>query len=74
MLRNVTRMVVLAVVLAVCGLACATVEKAAAQDPQKCERDPKCKGHQDKSRDCVTACVDDPACIDRCRQVTGEWQ
>jgi hypothetical protein len=52
---------------------CGSVTKAAAQDPQRCERDPKCKGHQDKSADCVTACVDDPACIDRCTQVTGQF-
>jgi hypothetical protein len=55
------------------GLAgCAATEAAAAKDPMRCERDPKCAGHADKSRDCVTACVDDPACIDRCRQVTGQ--
>jgi hypothetical protein len=52
--------------------ACAASEAAAAKDPMRCERDPKCPGHADKSRDCVTACVDDPACIDRCRQVTGQ--
>jgi hypothetical protein len=53
---------------------CSTVQSAAAQDPMKCERDPKCVGHQDKSKDCVSACVDDPACIDRCRQVTGQFR
>jgi len=52
--------------------ACSTLQQSAAQDPMKCERDPKCTGHQDKSKDCVTACVDDPACIDRCREVTGQ--
>jgi hypothetical protein len=60
--------------LCMCAIACAAVQKAAAEDPQRCERDPKCKSHQDKSRDCVTSCSDDPACIDRCRQVTGEFQ
>ena len=54
------------------ALACATMEKSAAEDPLKCERDPKCAAHQDKSKDCITACVDDPACIDRCREVTGQ--
>ena len=68
------KLVACALLAAACGVACSSMQKAAAQDPQRCERDPKCKGHQDKSRDCVTACVDDPACIDRCRQVTGEWQ
>jgi hypothetical protein len=51
---------------------CNTVQNAAAQDPMKCERDPKCATHAEKSRDCVTVCVDDPACIDRCRQVSGQ--
>ncbi len=53
-------------------LACSTMTQAAAQDPMKCERDPKCAAHQDKAKDCVTMCVDDPACIDRCREVTGQ--
>jgi hypothetical protein len=53
-------------------LSCSTLTKAAAEDPMKCERDPKCAAHQDKAKDCVTMCVDDPACIDRCREVTGQ--
>ncbi|MDB4997282.1 MAG: hypothetical protein JWM74_4714 [Myxococcaceae bacterium] len=51
---------------------CATVEKSAAKDPMKCERDPACSGKQDKSKDCYTSCADDIACVDRCRQVTGQ--
>jgi hypothetical protein len=51
---------------------CNTVQNAAAQDPMKCERDPKCATHAEKSKDCVTVCVDDPACIERCREVTGQ--
>jgi hypothetical protein len=60
--------------VAVLGVAagCGTLQSAAAQDPMKCERDPKCASHMEKSRDCVTVCVDDPACIDRCREVTGQ--
>jgi hypothetical protein len=54
------------------AVGCATMQNAAAQDPMKCERDPACASHQDKSKDCITACVDDPACIDRCRQITGQ--
>jgi hypothetical protein len=54
------------------GAACGAAQAAAAKDPMRCERDPNCPGHADKSRDCVTACVDDPACIDRCREVTGQ--
>ncbi len=52
--------------------ACGAAQKAAARDPQKCERDPNCADKQDKSKDCITQCVDDIACIDRCRQVTGQ--
>jgi hypothetical protein len=62
----------LALVVCVSALGCSTMTNAAARDPQKCERDPKCASHQDKSRDCYTACVDDIACVDRCRQVTGQ--
>jgi hypothetical protein len=51
---------------------CHSLEAAAAKDPMKCERDPSCARHDERSRDCVTQCVDDPACIDRCREVTGQ--
>lgn len=54
------------------AVGCGTLQSAAAQDPMKCERDPKCASHLEKSRDCVTVCVDDPACIERCREVTGQ--
>ncbi len=46
---------------------CAHLEKAAAKDPQRCERDPKCQS-RDRMNDCTTQCVDDPACMDRCKQ------
>ncbi|HEY2733877.1 MAG TPA: hypothetical protein VGI70_07825 [Polyangiales bacterium] len=49
--------------------ACASVQNAAAQDPQKCERDPKCNHKQDKSQDCITACADNYDCMSRCDQV-----
>ena len=62
----------LVAVLGVAAAGCGTLQSAAAQDPMKCERDPKCASHIEKSRDCVTVCVDDPACIDRCREVTGQ--
>ena len=61
-----------AVAMCLGALGCSTVKAAAAKDPQKCERDPNCASHQDKSHDCYTACVDDIACVDRCRQVTGQ--
>ncbi len=57
---------------ALAAIGCASLQSAAAQDPMKCERDPKCESHMEKSRDCITVCVDDPACIERCREVTGQ--
>jgi len=47
--------------------ACAHLQAAAAKDPQRCERDPKCQ-RRDRINDCSTQCVDDPACMDRCAQ------
>jgi hypothetical protein len=49
--------------------ACTTLKNSAAQDPQKCERDPKCTHKSDKSQDCITACSDNYDCISRCDQV-----
>lgn len=43
--------------------------KTAAQDPMRCERDPKCMHHFERSHDCATQCSDDQACVDRCRMV-----
>jgi hypothetical protein len=63
-----------ALCLFVTSAACAATQAAAAGDPMKCERDPACLQRADKSKDCVTQCVDDPACIDRCRQVTGQFR
>jgi len=63
------------VVVAVLGsLACGATQAAAARDPMKCERDPNCTERADKSKDCITQCVDDPACTDRCREVTGQFR
>jgi hypothetical protein len=74
-MRNGTRfgaLLLLGLLLGLPVFGCSTVQNAAAQDPMRCERDPKCASHAEKSRDCITVCVDDPACIDRCRQVTGQ--
>ena len=61
--------VVLFLVLGSLGSAsCATLEASAAKDPMKCERDPKCKKN-DKANDCSLQCSDDPACVDRCREI-----
>ena len=60
---------VLAIGLCLLGfLSCNTMQNAAAKDPRKCERDPKCAKH-DKAKDCSLQCSDDPACVDRCREI-----
>jgi hypothetical protein len=56
------------VLLACAAVACAASQRAAAKDPMKCERDPSCANHLEKTRDCATQCSDDPACMDRCRE------
>lgn len=55
-------------VLAVLG-GCTAAQKAASEDPMKCERDPKCEKKRARSADCSTQCSDDPACVERCEQV-----
>jgi hypothetical protein len=50
------------------AVACSSMQNAAAKDPRICERDPKCASH-DKSKDCWLQCSDDPACVDRCREL-----
>ncbi|MDB5217405.1 MAG: hypothetical protein JWO86_5332 [Myxococcaceae bacterium] len=49
--------------------ACNKLQAAAAQDPMKCERDPKCDKKRGRTADCSRQCNDDPACMDRCEQV-----
>ena len=66
--RRVLVSVAVVVVTASVSAACATLEASARKDPMKCERDPKCRGN-DKANDCSTQCADDPACVDRCREV-----
>lgn len=51
------------------GAGCATVQKSAAEDPMKCERDPKCEKRRARTQDCSMQCSDDPACVERCEQV-----
>jgi hypothetical protein len=48
--------------------ACASFERAAARDPIKCERDRTC-AFNERAYDCSTQCVDDEACVERCRVV-----
>jgi hypothetical protein len=58
-----------AIVLLLALSACGAMQKAAQEDPQKCERDPKCEKKRTKVQDCSTQCNDDPACMERCEQV-----
>jgi hypothetical protein len=52
-------------------IACNAAQRAAQQDPMKCERDPKCDKKRGRTADCSRQCNDDPACMDRCEQVQG---
>lgn len=54
---------------AVSVAACSTMEKAAREDPLRCERDPKCDKKRGRTADCSRQCNDDPACMERCEQV-----
>lgn len=55
--------------LAPAGLGCRAAQKAAQEDPMKCERDPKCEKKRGQTADCSRQCSDDPACVERCEQV-----
>jgi hypothetical protein len=48
---------------------CTSMEKAAKEDPMKCERDPKCEKKRGRQQDCSMQCSDDPACVERCEQI-----
>lgn len=48
---------------------CGSMEKAAAKDPLKCERDPQCQSRGDKSKDCATQCADSADCMKRCEAI-----
>lgn len=62
--------VLVALVLAIPVLAaCSSAQKAAQEDPMKCERDPKCEKKRSGTVDCSRQCSDDPACVERCEQV-----
>lgn len=50
---------------------CRSLENAAAKDPVKCERDPRCARRSEKSKDCATQCADDPECMKRCEMIRG---
>ncbi|MFO0669821.1 MAG: hypothetical protein U0235_09375 [Polyangiaceae bacterium] len=60
----------LAALLSITALAgCGEVQKAAAKDPMKCERDPDCVQKSGKSKDCATQCADNIDCMQRCQQI-----
>jgi hypothetical protein len=61
--------IVMIVLAVISSAACTTLKNSAAKDPQKCEQDPKCQHRSDKSQDCITSCVDNYDCIQRCDQV-----
>ena len=70
--RAFARSAALVSLLAMVGIACVgcgSLERAAAKDPLKCERDPACARTTEKNSDCTSQCVDDPACMDRCREM-----
>jgi hypothetical protein len=50
-------------------IGCAASERAAREDPMKCERDPKCEKKRGRTQDCSMQCNDDPACMERCETV-----
>lgn len=60
----------LVLLAALLAIGCATMQKAAAEDPMKCERDPKCEKKRGRAADCSRQCSDDPACVERCEQVS----
>lgn len=49
--------------------ACGSMQRAAQEDPMRCERDPKCDKKRGRTMDCSMQCTDDPACMDRCEQM-----
>lgn len=55
--------------LATLSSGCRAMQKAAQEDPMKCERDPKCERKRGGTADCSRQCSDDPACVERCEQV-----
>ena len=65
--RVLRALAVLTVLASLVG--CGTLQKAARDDPMKCERDAKCDKKRTRANDCSTQCNDDPACMSRCEQV-----
>jgi hypothetical protein len=55
--------------LAAGSAGCGTTQAAAAKDPVKCERDPKCGKYRGRYPDCTQQCADDWECVKRCEEV-----
>jgi hypothetical protein len=55
--------------LAATALSCSAAQKAARDDPMRCERDPECEKKRGRTADCSMQCSDDPACVERCEQI-----
>ena len=67
-MRLVASILILAALLGAAA-GCKSLQKAAQEDPMKCERDPKCDKKHGRTNDCSMQCNDDPACMERCEQV-----
>lgn len=69
--RSTRGWLALAMAMAAYGtFGCSAVQRAAAKDPQRCERDPNCADTRyGKPNDCSTQCADDRACMERCQQI-----
>ena len=61
------RAILVCLLLAACG----PVQKAAAADPQKCERDPNCASKDSRAKDCSMQCVDNIECMRTCEEMQG---
>ena len=68
-LSLVKRVVPIVMLALAASIGCGAVEKAAKEDPMKCERDPKCEKKRGRQADCSMQCSDDPACVERCEQI-----
>lgn len=71
-MRSIPWILVFAFAASFAGIACNTLQSSAAKDPLKCERDPECTKKRGKNADCTTQCNDDPACIARCSEGSGQ--
>ena len=70
-MRRVRAVLVCLLVIVHAELACGPVQKAAASDPQKCERDPNCASKNSRAKDCSMQCVDNIECMRTCEEMQG---